>query len=62
LRILRDEVLVQSVTLAHFFVAQTITISIATGGDFSLDLGFSCFIWDSGLLLKIWVCLILVKV
>ena len=34
-------------TLGHFFVAQTVTISIATTGDFSLDLEFSCFIWGS---------------
>jgi len=30
------------------FVAQTVTINVATTGDFSLDLGFSCFIWGSG--------------
>jgi len=35
-------------------VAQTVTISIATAGDFSPDLGLSCFIWGFGVLLKIW--------
>ena len=42
----------QSVTLTHVFVAQTVTISVATAGDFSLDLGFSCFIWVSGFLIE----------
>ena len=46
----------QSVTLTHFFVAQTVTSSVATAGDFSLDPGFSCFIVFGVLefLLKIW--------
>jgi len=35
-------------------VAQTVTTSAATAWDFSLDLGFSCFIWGSGVLMKIW--------
>jgi len=43
----------QNVTLAHFLGAKTVTISVATAGDFSLDLGFSCFIWGSVFLLKI---------
>jgi len=45
-RIFRDYVLVQKrkVLRLHTFVAQTVTISVATAGDFSLDLGFSCFI------------------
>jgi len=34
------------------FVAQTVTISVATAGDFSLDLGFSCFIWGSGVFIE----------
>jgi len=38
----------QSVTLTHFFVPQAVAISVATAGDFSLDLWFSCFIWGSG--------------
>jgi len=37
----------QSVTLTNFFVTQTVTTSVATAVDFSLDLGFSCFIWGS---------------
>jgi len=44
----------QFVTLTHFFVAQTVTISVATAGDFSLDLGFSCLTGVLGFLLKIW--------
>jgi len=51
----------QSVTLTHFFMAQTVTISVATAGDFSLDLGFSCFIWglfDSGQILEMYVVLL----
>jgi len=47
LRILRDEVLVQK-----HFLAQTVTVSVATAGDFSLDLGFSCFIWGSGFFIE----------
>ena len=42
----------RSVTLTHFFVAQTVTISVVTAGDFSLDLGFSCFIWGSGVFIE----------
>jgi len=34
------------------FVAQTVTVSVATAGDFSLDLGFSCFIWGSGVFIE----------
>ena len=34
------------------FVAQTFTICVATAGDFSLDLGFSCFIWCSGVFIE----------
>jgi len=34
-------------TIFCVFCAQTVTISVATAGDFSLDLGFFCFIWDS---------------
>jgi len=29
--------------LTHFFVAQTVTISVATAGNCSLDLRLSCF-------------------
>jgi len=32
----------------HFFVAETVTISVATAGDFSLDLVFCCLFWSSG--------------
>ena len=35
-------------------MAQTVTISVATAGDFSLDLGFSCLTGVLGFLLKIW--------
>jgi len=42
----------RSVTLTNLFVAQTVTISVATAGDFSLDLGFSCFIWGSGVFIE----------
>ena len=34
------------------FVAQTVTISVATAGDFSQDLGFSCFIWGSAVFIE----------
>jgi len=34
------------------FVAQTVTISVATAGDLSIDLGFSCFIWCSGVFIE----------
>jgi len=34
------------------FVAQTVTISVATAGDFSLDLGFSYFIWGPGVFIE----------
>jgi len=37
----------QSVTFTHFFVGQTVTISVAPAGDFPQHLGFSCFIWGS---------------
>jgi len=42
----------QSVTLTLFFVAQTVTTSVTTAGDFSLDLGFSCFIWGSAVFIE----------
>jgi len=42
----------QSVKLTHFFLAQTVTISVATAGYFSLDLGFSSFIWVSGVFIE----------
>jgi len=42
----------QSVTLTTFSVVQTVTISVATAGDFSQDLGFSCFIWVSGVFIE----------
>jgi len=42
----------QSVTLTHFFMVQTVTISVSTAGDFSLDLGFFCFIWGSGVIIE----------
>jgi len=29
-------------------VAETVTISVATAGDFSLDLVFCCLFWSSG--------------
>jgi len=46
------------VTVIHFLVVQTATISVATAGDFLLDPGFSCFIWglfDSNQILEIYV-------
>ena len=33
-------------------VAQIVTISVASAGDFSQDLGFSCFIWGSGVFIE----------
>jgi len=69
LRILRDEVLVQSVTLAHFFVAQTITHQychfwgfFTRSGVFLFHLGFWAFLenlglFDSGQSLEMYVVL-----
>ena len=37
----------------------TVTISVATAGDFSQDLGFSCFIWVSGVFIENLVFLLL---
>jgi len=42
----------RSVTLTHFFVAQTVKISVATAGDFSIDLVFFCFIWGFGVFIE----------
>jgi len=48
----------KGVTVIHFLVVQTATISVATAGDFLLDPGFSCFIldlFDSNQILEIYV-------
>jgi len=48
----------EGVTVIHFLVVQTATISVATAGDFLLDPGFSCFIldlFDSNQILEIYV-------
>jgi len=37
---------------AYFFVTQTVTISVTTAWDFSLDLGFSCFNWGSAVFIE----------
>jgi len=42
----------QSVALTHTFLALKVTISVATVGDISLDLGFSCFICGSGVFIQ----------
>jgi len=44
----------QSVTFTHFFVVETVTINIATAGDFLLDLGFPVSSEVLGFLLKMW--------
>jgi len=37
---------------AYTLFCGTVTISVATAGDFSQDLGFSCFIWVSGVFIE----------